>query len=267
MDASIPETKITSLSHYVSETSNLSRSTGFRGIPDSEFLLLPSVGRLKPNYSKKVALYFERNMFVSFKQHAYAFEKIEKHQDIAILAQHHGLPTRLMDWTVSPLVALFFAVRSHPDRDAAVYVLEEGHESYARDEIPYADFIMNESKPAMRAFLKSPFFKKNDSDLEAYLQFILDREKIPVVRVFPKTISPRISAQSSFFTLHIDPFTPLTEHISKKIIISKKLKKDIFLALEKNGVHEFTLFPGLEGLCGWLKTVYYDQCLTGGQFD
>ncbi|MCB6543474.1 hypothetical protein SDC9_69916 [bioreactor metagenome] len=267
MDDRILEIKISSLADYVSATAIFERGAGFRGVPDSEFLLLPTAGRLKPGYSRPGALWLERSMFVSFKQYAYAFEKTEKYIDLAILGQHYGLPTRLMDWTVSPLVALFFAVRSHPDRDAAVYVLDEGHESYARDEIPYADFIMNESKPAMREFLKSKFYRKKENDLEAYLQFILHREEFSVVRAFPKNISPRISAQSSFFTLHIDPFTPLTEHISKKIIISKKLKKEIFFALEKNGIHEFTLFPGLEGLCGWLKTVYYDQCLTGGQFD
>jgi hypothetical protein len=82
------------------------------------------------------------------------------------LAQHHGVPTRLLDWTRSPLVATYFAVESTNDRDAAVWVI------WGFDGI--------EQPPS------SPF------------------EVTKMMKVSPLAITPRVQAQSSVFTVHPD---------------------------------------------------------------
>ena len=78
----------------------------YRGVSDNEYLLLPSIGRLDYSLSK------EMNLFSHFKRRG--FQHIQGKDDVEWLAvaQHHGLPTRLLDWTMNPLVAIFFACRN-----------------------------------------------------------------------------------------------------------------------------------------------------------
>lgn len=76
----------------------------FRGVSNIEYLLLPSVGRMA-NYS----YVNERNMFEHFKLKAQAHIKASNDFEWLAIAQHHGLRTRLLDWTSNPLIAAYFA--------------------------------------------------------------------------------------------------------------------------------------------------------------
>src|SRR5688500_9028126 len=86
-------------------------SWAFRGLGDSTFSLIPSVGR-RADYN----LVHERAVLELFKRRIPEFYPVAGLQelDFLALAQHHGAPTRMLDWTTNPLVAAYFAVASPP---------------------------------------------------------------------------------------------------------------------------------------------------------
>jgi len=87
----------------------------FRGVRKESYPLVPKVGR----YEK----YQERTMLQLFKQQAVPFLPYTPKNDWEWLAiaQHHGLPTRLLDWTHNPLVAAYFAVENEYEGDSVIY--------------------------------------------------------------------------------------------------------------------------------------------------
>src|SRR5690349_9875868 len=103
----------------------------FRGVENAQYTLTPKIGRPEwrhLGFSSEVRDFQvgeERAILEEFKRQARPYVGYQITFDIEwlALAQHHGLPTRLLDWTESPLIAAFFAVECAGTRgDAAIYV-------------------------------------------------------------------------------------------------------------------------------------------------
>lgn len=193
-------------------------SSLFRGVSDSTHKLIPSLFRHAAHDSKdNAADTLENSMMWLFKTSAKAFIKKTPDSEVEwlVIGQHHGLPTRILDWSLSPLVACFFAVHSLSETDAAIYIYDP--QEFHREE----NIIL--------------------SDLNKIIAFI------------PSHASPRVTAQSGMFTLHPSNQVELNgDHITK-IIIPKSIKKEMLRRLVKYGIHHGTIFPDLDGLSKYIK--------------
>jgi hypothetical protein len=224
----ILEFKVDTIPSYLQFIEDLDprEKTMFRGHSNKDWQLIPRIGRLFKicEYYENWA-FFEECILLQFKKYAVQFIKKDPKNDIEwlIIGQHHGLPTRLLDWTTNPLKGLFFAVEDETaETDSAVW-----------------------------AFTPSAWFEELDSlskisSLETY---------------YPDQINDRLIAQEGCFTLH--PFSkenvPLepienVEFYKKdvrsliKFIIPREIKTDIKNSLNRLGVNHRSMFPDLDGL-------------------
>ena len=189
------------------------RSFVYRGVSDWNFDLRPSVGRY-PMWKDVVEL--QKAMMWIFKTHArpYCSTPPSDEWEWLALAQHHGLPTALLDWTRSPLVAAFFAVEKNHDKDGAVYAFEG----------------LRLTEPDVRpSSCKSVCF------------------------VMASHVSPRMSAQSGLFSFHPKPTLAFRSPKIHRIRIPAQMKHTALDLLEGYGIHPSSLFPGLDGIARHIR--------------
>src|SRR5919206_161402 len=99
---------------------NHARSTlVFRGLARASYSNTSSLARLSGDYVE-----LERHLLRNFRKYAHREAPGPTEWDWIALGQHHGLPTRLLDWTFSPLVGLHFATASWPGEDAVLWAVD-----------------------------------------------------------------------------------------------------------------------------------------------
>jgi len=194
----------------------------FRGVPDPAFQLVPKIGR-RPELAKA-----ERRLYDMFRREAPSYMSIAPADEWELLAvgQHHGLLTRLLDWSENPLVASYFACDRFFDRDGILFALR--------------------AKRRYRETGTSPF--------------AIDH----VGRFRPRHTTDRIRVQRGLFTVQPDPTSALG--LGKRdgvevqaITVTKSYKEQLLWDLSRFGVHRSALFPDLDGLAthlNWMFTEY-----------
>ena len=224
----------------------------FRGVGDATHDLRSGLSRLGEQ-----ARDLEPHILRNFRRYAHAESaKTDALWNWLALAQHHGVPTRLLDWTYSPYVAMHFATElvEYFDRDAVIWSID-----YTRtnDLLPKAlrHILEEERAEAFTAeMLIAAAGTLREFDALARKPFLVFFE--------PPSLDERIVNQFALFSLLSSPTVSLDEWLARhpevvrRIVIPAALKWEIRDKLDQANITERVLFPGLDGLGRWLARYY-----------
>jgi hypothetical protein len=187
----------------------------------------------------------ERNLYSEFMTRAGDLLPMNPNAwDVLFAMQHHGLPTRLLDWTETLGVAVYFAVWPESDGESAVWILNP--------------FLLNEAVLG-HAGLGQPY-KLLPAN---YLEYFIERSaQFPgaALAMSPLRHHPRMLRQRAGFTLHSNMGKPLDEHfpdVVTKVVIPSEARPGALAFLRSAGISEFSLFPDLDGLARELRCHYF----------
>lgn len=273
----IPDQEITNISDLLNlfeQKQRLQQFLVFRGqtsvfgrMPGQQ--LYPSIFR----YMKYEAWDIEKEIYSDFynliRIHASSALDMKNPWELLCYAQHIGVPTRLLDWTINPLIAAYFAVEDgyNPDyledktgeNDGMIFIFNVT--SYSSDSGISSTTIDNNNRLGFRGTniralpMDNPFLQhmggQNDSNVDmTYYDAAMSPTDIAIIQ--PPVIDARIQAQSSVFSVdlidnyraHDDIFAG---HLTRYTIPAKS-KGDMKTQLYRMGIHAGSIYPDVDGL-------------------
>lgn len=230
----------------------------YRGMASADFSLYTSLSRNCKDLQKKLEPAILSNFTkYAIKEDPTLSESIWKQM---IIGQHHGLPTRLLDWTHSPLIALHFATSENnlddlSARDGVVWRLDARDvntnlpEKYRgelarRDSFVFSVDMLSQLADSLQGY---------DTDMDGKAFVMLE----------PPSVEQRVITQYSFFSViptemeNIENFLAQNTVKTCKFIIDKKIRWDLRDMLDQFNISERIIYPGLDGLSRWIGRHYY----------
>jgi hypothetical protein len=229
----------------------------FRGRCDARADLSTGLMRLAVGYEDISRL--ESHLLRNFRKYAHSDADAAVGSSIwnwLALAQHHGLNTRLLDWTFSPLVAAHFATDTVATYSLDGVVWAVNH----RKTLEWLPEVLRRHADEEGAdVFTAGMLDRAANTLEAFDG--LAREPFAVF-LEPPSLDQRIVNQFALFSLVSDPRVKLDDWlaghpgVARKIVIPAAIKWEIRDKLDQAGITERMLLPGLDGLSRWLARYY-----------
>ena len=247
---------ITSVEQFVRSLFNLRREIAngkmlYRGQAKGSRRLVPTVGReqMYAGRKKHFSPHDELQLLYRFRRRIYPHEdRVLSAGEALFLARHHGLPTRLLDWTANALFGLYFAVVEHPRAYGALWAILRDEK---RELLNVFDLAKMQDE--------SELFEDYQPETPPPRRGTRTKEAIKVLEPFFNSL--RITAQDGAFTLHSNPLRPLEAYsgvlfqrnrldisamYSWKISANRKSK--LIEELSGLGITHRMLYPDLDGI-------------------
>ena len=230
----------------------------YRGQPNVDFPLVTSLMRNCKDKRKEL----EPCMLRNFTKYA-AMEEPSIERSVwrqMIFGQHHGLPTRLLDWSFSPLIALHFSTSENDmdkmaDHDSVVWRIDI-HELH--------DLLPEKYKEESWRMNNTVFSVDMLQDVcDSLEQYDADMGKEAMIIMEPPSVDRRIVNQYSFFSVipiemeDIEAFLDANTNKTYRYIIDKDLRWQVRDMLDHQNVSERIVYPGLDGLSRWIGRHYF----------
>ncbi|MBN8471906.1 FRG domain-containing protein [Corallococcus exiguus] len=244
------EVTVTSIDSLVDSIEKLRREWGdtiwYRGHAATNWSLIPTL--MRPDHLSRN----EMTLLTRFKQYAYPLlpRAPQFEWEWLFLMQHYGVPTRLLDWSESPLVALYFAVEARQateNVDGVIWCLCP-REMNRISAGPALDHL--------------PSFSDSSSLLDAYLPSrvvgVTSASQKPLAIVAPRQFA-RLSAQQGVFTIFhrnaasVDQIGPEPQRYARKFIVPRNAKKKLRDRLAFLALTHLSLFPDVENVWSHVK--------------
>lgn len=261
---------------------NKKRTFYYRGHSDSAFLLQPSVMR------KESWLAHERDMYNAIRiECPQEFTNCKSHLDFLVHMQHYGLPTRLLDVTRNPLVALYFACETDPGKSGEIIVFEVDHEEL---KYPGSDTVsILASLPLFTSAEKEQIYRwASDSTLSpedfnknavrllheiklekpAFRDELKKEDLTDVFFVLSEKKNPRIMKQDGAFIIcglfdrkknPINRYRLKRENKIQIFIVKNRAKEGIMRQLNKLSINKAGLFPEIEDVAEYIKDKFAEE--------
>lgn len=226
----------------------------FRGLWNKNYSLKTSLMRIGGDYPR-----LESHLLRNFRKYSRGTTTTESGESIwnwLAVAQHHGLPTRMLDWTYSPYVALHFATAdlNNFHTDGVIWCV-----NYVKS----TDHLPEKLKAAIRQEGSNVFTPEVLEPVAPSLASLSEFQEEPFVMFMePPSLDERIVHQYALFSMMSTPDAMLCHWLNEhpdlyfRLIIPTQLKWEIRDKLDQANITERVLFPGLTGISAWLTRHY-----------
>ena len=230
----------------------------YRGMPNSDYRMVTSLSRC----CKHLQASLEPAILSSFAKYAVREDPTVTHSvwNRMITGQHNGLPTRLLDWTHSSMVALHFATTEEnlAEMDAHDCLV------WRIDMQELIDHLPEKYRRAVEREQTTLFSVEMLQGItDSLAQYDRDMDGKAMVVIEPPSTSNRIVTQYSFFSIipmgmdNIEKFLDETTEHTVKYILDRQLRWRVRDMLDQLNMSERLIYPGLDGLSKWIARHYY----------
>lgn len=233
-----------------------SKTSWYRGIANSSYKLGPTLYRHNQITKIEDLTALEAEVSTRFVQRSLPFlaRPLTDDWDKLFLMQHYGVPTRLLDWTENPFVAIYFALNSGgvgPSSDAALWMCDPtAWNQAALDHLSFKGGVLDQSNSLLRTYAPGTP--------------VVEMPMLPIM-IYGTYNSPRIVAQRGGFAIFGQGTQPMEEvygaakfpdTVLTKIIISQDHVDEIRASLFRKGFTESVVFPDLDGLAKEIRRIF-----------